>query len=319
MRAIRYSDYGTPDVLQPADLPTPVRRRGQVLIRVLAAGINPIDYRTRQGQLKWLLPGGFPRVPGYDVAGRVAECDQDSGLSVGDRVLAFLDAPRGGGYAEFAVASTPFVLPIPDELDAVAAGGLPLAGSTVLQAYRGTIVPGRGDAVLVNGASGGVGSLAVQIAKAYGASVTGVASGKHLDFVRELGADETIDYETTDFTGLGAQWQLVFDVAGNRTFSETRAALCERGTFVSTEPSFRGLIRHAATAFARQPAKIVLARPQRPILEELVRLVADGHLRVPVDRVYPLEEAAEAHRHLEAGGVRGKLVLRVADTDEQDS
>lgn len=319
MRAIRYSDYGTPDVLEPADLPTPVRRRGQVLIRVVAAGINPIDYRTRQGQLKWLLPGGFPRVPGFDVAGRVAECDQDSGLRVGDRVLAFLDSPRGGGYAEFALASTRFVVPIPDGLDSVAAGGLPLAGSTVLQAYHGTIVPGRGDSVLVNGASGGVGSLAVQIAKAYGATVTGVASGKQLDFVRELGADETIDYRTTDFTRLGANWQLVFDVAGKRTFGEARSALGERGTFVSTEPSFRGLIRHAATAFSRRKAKIVLARPQRPILEELVRLVADGRLHVPVDRVYPLEEAAAAHRHLEAGGVRGKLVLRVAENDMQDS
>lgn len=312
MQAITYSTYGTAEVLKLTERPTPERSRGRVLIRVAAAGVNPIDYRIRQGQMRWLLPGGFPRTPGYDVAGRVVEADPGSGFAGGDRVLAFLDNVRGGGYAEFAVASNDAVVPIPERVDFPAAAGLPLAGSTVLQAFRGVVEAPEGGSVLVHGASGGVGSLAVQIAKAYGAEVTGVASGKRHEFVKDLGADAFIDYETTDFTRTGNRWDLVFDVAGNLVYGDARRAVAEGGTFVSTEPSARGLLMQVATSCFRRKARVVLARPQRSLLEELVRLLESGQVRVPIDQVFPLAEAGEAHQRIEHGGVRGKLVLDVA-------
>lgn len=312
MRAITYSTYGTAEVLKLTERPAPERSRGRVLIRVAAAGVNPIDYRIRQGQMRWLLPGGFPRTPGFDVAGWVVEADPESGFAGGDRVLAFLDNVRGGGYAEFAVASKDAVVSIPEHVDFHAAAGLPLAGSTVLQAFRGVVEAPDGGTVLVHGASGGVGSLAVQIAKAYGAKVTGVASGKRHEFVKDLGADSFIDYETTDFTRTGDRWDLVFDVAGNLAYGDARRAVAEGGAFVSTEPSARGLLLQVATSCFRRKARVVLARPQHQILDELARMLGSGQIRVPIDEVFPLAAAGEAHRRLEKGGVQGKLVLEVS-------
>lgn len=316
MKAIAYRHYGAPDVLRihQRSVPRPTNR--QVLIRVAAAGINPIDYRTRRGELRWVLPGGFPRVPGFDVAGWVEQAQPSSGLSVGDRVIAYLDSLYGGGYAQYAVCSIDAVAPLADSIDFVSAAGLPLAGSTVLQAFRNHGALRQGDELLINGASGGVGSLAVQIAKAYGAEVTGVASAQHLDFVRGLGADEVIDYRTTDFTQLDRQWELVFDVAGRSSYAAARHVLSHHGRFISTEPSVAGAAMSILTSVLKKKGRVMLARPRSGDLRELVRLASVGQLSVPVDRVYPLEQAAEAHRYLESGGVRGKLILQVSTEAE---
>ncbi len=315
MLAVTYHHYGPPEVLSVEERPRPSRPANRVLIRVAATGVNPIDYRMRRGDMRWLLPGGFPRVPGFDVAGWVEEADEEAGFSAGDRVLAFLDNVRGGGYAEFAVTSASTVVVISDALDFIAAAGLPLAGSTVLQAMRGGVELRQGDAVLINGASGGVGSLAVQIAKAYGAEVTGVASDPHLDFVRKLGADNTIDYRTTDITTLDSKWQIVFDVAGKLSYGAACKILAPGGRFISTEPSAKGFLMSATSTVLNKRGRVVVVRPRLANLEELVRLVAAGQLTVSVDQVLALQDAAAAHRQLEAGGVCGKLILRVPDSN----
>jgi 2-desacetyl-2-hydroxyethyl bacteriochlorophyllide A dehydrogenase len=319
MQAIAYRHYGAPDVLElhQRSIPQPTSR--EVLIRVAAAGVNPIDYRLRQGEMRLLLPGGFPRIPGFDVAGWIEQAQPRSGFSKGDRVIAFLNNLYGGGYAQFAVCSADAVAPLPDSIDFLQAAALPLAGSTALQSLRDIADLRQGDSVLINGASGGVGSLAVQIAKAYGGHVTGVTSEKHREFVRQLGADEVIDYAQTEFSKLNQQWNIVFDAAGKSSYQAARHVLTDQGRFVSTEPSLAGIAMSILTSSLKKKGRVMLARSKSADLRELVRLTAGGQLRVHIDQVLPLAQAAEAHRRLEAGGVCGKLVLRVVEAEELEA
>ncbi|TWT90364.1 Zinc-type alcohol dehydrogenase-like protein [Pseudobythopirellula maris] len=317
MRAIVYEDYGEPDVLLPTETAAPRPAADEVLIRVAAAGVNPIDARLRSGEVRWLLPGGFPRVPGYDVAGVVERAGRDCPLGEGQRVMAFLDHLYGGGYAELATCSATSVVPLPDDLPFEEVASMPLAGSTALQSLRDHGRLQKGDRVLLLGASGGVGAFAVQIAKAYGATVTGVASGKHEAFVCSLGADDFLDYERQDYAETGAQtgvqsgqcWDLVFDVAGKSSYQHAKPALTAEGRYVTTEPSFRGLAVALVTWPQSRQAKPMLAVSRGKDLEELLRLRNEGRLGVTVDRVYPLEEAAEAHRRIESESFCGKLVV----------
>lgn len=312
MRAIVYKDYGGPDVLTLSERENPEPADDEVLIRVVAAGINPIDARLRSGEMKGLLPGGFPRIPGYDVAGEVLGGGSSTPFSVGDRVLAFLDHFYGGGYAEMATCTHTSVVRIPDSMTFEEAAALPLAGSTALQSLRDHGELKAKDSVLVIGASGGVGSFAVQIAREYGATVTGVASGQHEEFTRSLGVEDFLDYRRQDYTKAGKRWKLVFDAAGKSSFDEAKAVLASGGRFVSTEPSLRGLIISLVTWPLDRKGRVMLARSRQSDLKELLRLYHDGALKIHLAETYPFEEAAAAHRRIEEGGFCGKLVLRVA-------
>lgn len=311
MKAIAYDDYGGVDRLKLIELPSPAKFPGSVLIRVHAAGVNPIDGRLRRGEAKWILPGGFPRIPGYDVAGQVIEGDFEAGLQPGDRVLAFLNSMRGGGYAEYARCAVSGVAKIPSNLSYEEAAAIPLAGSTALQSLRDKGAIKREDRVLINGASGGVGSLAVQIAKDYGGRVTAVASGENEEFVRQLGADEYIDYQQYRFTQVGRSWQLIFDVAGTSSFWKSRRSLVKGGRFISTEPALPHFLASLITTMTTRRGRVILAKPNAGDLGELIALCQSGNLRVTIADVLPLASAAEAQHRLAAGGHRGKYVLRI--------
>lgn len=313
MRAIIYKKYGDPSVLQMAEMAPPKPAKDEVLIRVMAAGVNPVDARLRSGEARYLLPGGFPRIPGYDVSGIVEACGENSTFPVGTRVLAYLKHIYGGAYAEFVACATKCVAAIPDEMTFEEGAAIPLAASTSLQSLRDHGQMKAGDEVLVNGASGGVGAFAVQIAKAYGTHVIGVASGKHEDFVRSLGADDFINYEQQNFVNLDRRWNLVFDAAGKSSFGEAKGVLTEKGSFVSTEPSLWGLMETLFTWPRSQKGRIMLAIPRDEDLRELVRLYTAGQLKVTIAHAFPLEEAAQAHAMIEKGGFCGKLVIRVAN------
>ncbi len=311
MKAIVYKDYGAPDVLQISERPAPEPTRDEVLIRVHAASINPIDARLRSGEMKYLLPGGFPRIPGYDIAGIVEETGENATyFKKGQRVVAFLDHVYGGAYAELAVCSTSSMLPIPDELTYEEAAAIPLAGCTALQSLRdfGKLKPG--DKVLVNGASGGVGHFAVQIATALGAIVTGVASKTYEDFVLSLGAVDVIDYQNEDFTESGRTWDLIFDAAGKSDFLKAKKVLSEQGEFVSTEPNLRGLIVSMLSWPLSKHSHVMMAKPRASDLETLIQFWSEGKLRATVDQVFPLQEAAAAHSRIEKESFAGKLVLK---------
>lgn len=310
MQAIVYHDYGPADIMCFARLNVPKVGRHQVLIEVHASGVNPIDARIRKGEMKGWLPGGFPRVPGYDVAGVVVEANASTRFVEGDRVMAFLDSIYGGGYAEYAVCSSAAVARIPEQMSFEDAAALPLAASTALQSLRDHAELKPGQRVLINGASGGVGAFAVQIARAYGAQVTGVASHENEAFVRSLGALSYIDYESLDFTKMDRSWDAIFDVAGNSSFLECRKVLTENGRYVSTEPNLKALLTAALTTPFSQKGGAMLARSRASDLEEIIRLYESDKLKVTIEAVYPLADAAAAHRHLETGVKRGKIVLR---------
>ncbi len=311
MRAVVYRDYGNCDVLQTAEIPTPASDPGKIMIRVHAASVNPIDYRLRRGEMRWLLLGGFPRVPGYDVAGVVIDGPPSSELRPGDRVMAFLDSPFGGGSAQYATCHPTSVAKIADEMSWEEAAAIPLAGSTALQSLRDHGRMKMGDRVLINGASGGVGAFAVQIAKAYGTHVTGVASGKNESFVRSLGAIDFIDYRKSDFTETAGTWDLIFDAAGKTGYRKSCRVLAKYGRYVSTEPSVQGFLVGMLTKLRLARGKVMLVKPRAEDLRELITRYNNGSLRVTIDDVFPLEEAAAAHRRIEHGVDRGKIVLRV--------
>ena len=312
MRAIIYRDYGDASLLEPANRPVPDSAGDEILIRVVAAGVNPIDARLRQGEMKGLLPGGFPRIPGYDVAGIVEAADAGGRFAQGDRVIAFLDHLYGGGYAEFASCGVDAAVQMPESMSFEHAAALPLAGSTALQSLtdHGHLQPQ--ERVLINGASGGVGSFAVQIAIANQAHVTAVASGPHENFVRSLGADDFIDYQQEDFTKRDDTWDVIFDAAGKRSFSEVKPVLSPKGRYVSTEPSLRGLVVSLLTWPLDQQGRVMLARSRKEDLNELLHLYESGRLQVTVAETFPLEQAADAHRRIEEHSFCGKLVLAVS-------
>ena len=214
MRAVMYDDYGDASKLHVAEHFIPKRLPGQLMIQVLASSVNPIDYRFRRGDMKSLIPFGFPRVPGYDVAGIVVDTDGNSSFTVGDRVMAFLDHARGGALADYAVCAVSSAAKIPDTMSMTDAAAIPLAGTTALQWLRDHGKMKSGQTVLINGASGGVGMFAVQIAKSFGCHVDAIASGNNRDFCLSLGADHFYDYEKDDFTKSDERWDIVFDVAG---------------------------------------------------------------------------------------------------------
>jgi NADPH:quinone reductase-like Zn-dependent oxidoreductase len=312
VRAVVFEDYGGPEVLRLADRDPPTPAEDEVLIRVIAAGVNPVDARLRRGEMKGLLPGGFPRIPGYDVSGEVIGGGAGSPFSPGDRVLAFLDHMYGGAYAENATCTHTCAARIPESMSYEEAAALPLAGSTALQSLRDHGALKAKDRVLVIGSSGGVGHFAVQIAHAYGATVTGVASGRHEDFTRSLGAADFIDYAHQDFVKTARHWNLIFDAAGKSSFTDARKVLTSDGKFVSTEPSLRGLIISLVTWPLDQQGRVMLVRSRQEDLQELLRLYSESQLKITVAEVFPLEQAADAHSRIEEGGFCGKLVIRVS-------
>ncbi|MCA9168368.1 MAG: NAD(P)-dependent alcohol dehydrogenase [Planctomycetales bacterium] len=309
MLAATYNEYGSSEVLHVGLRPMPRRGQHQLLIEVHASSVNPIDYRMRRGELKGILPGGFPRTPGYDVAGVVAAAPADSTYVPGDRVVAFLDDRRGGALAEYAVCSPNVAAKLPSDIPFEVAAAIPLAGSTALQSLRDHGHLQSGQRVLINGASGGVGVFAVQIAKAMGANVDAVASANNETFCLELGADRFFNYRDVDFTELPERWDLVFDAAGKSDYLSVRKVLTDHGRYVTTEPDAVGILTTLLTWPLGKSGRAMLAKPNGADLSTLIEMYQQGELRVVIDSAYALSEAAAAHRRVETGVDRGKVVV----------
>ena len=323
MNAVVCPRYGPPEVLQPAQVPKPVPRRGEVLVRVAATTVTVADARARAFRVPrsvWLLARlalGLRRlrrpILGAEVAGVVeAAGDGVTLFQPGDAVLGST-LPRFGGYAEYVCLRADGVLAHkPEALSFEEAAALPIGARTALHFLRRADV-GRGHRVLVHGASGGVGTYAVQLAKELGAEVTGVCSTRNLDLVRDLGADRVLDYTRGDVFAGSARYDVVLDCVGQVDFSKAVRALAPRGVYVAITdplPTPRML-----WALATRDIRLRLAEDIDADADDfayLVRLAERGLLRPVIDRVVPLADVVEAHRYVDQGHKRGNVVLRVA-------
>jgi NADPH:quinone reductase-like Zn-dependent oxidoreductase len=320
MRAAAIDGYGGSDRLVVRDLPDPgPPGSGQVLLRVRAASVNPIDWKIRRGSLRLVMPAKFPLVLGHDVAGEVVEVGPEvTRFQPGDAVFGGVDVIRqGGSCAELALARDSALSAKPEGLSFEEAAALPMASLTALQALRDKGELGAGEKVLVNGAAGGVGHFAVQIAFALGSHVTAVTSRRNFDFVRGLGAHETIDYEEEDFAGRDETWDVVFDAVTSHTYPDCADVLSsDGGVYVATLGGPRlmawiGLTSLGGLFGQRRRARLVMGKYRADDLAFLARLVSQGRLRPEIQEVFPLEEIREAHDLSESGHVRGKVVVRV--------
>ena len=311
MRAIQVERFGGPEVMRMAEVGKPIPGRGEVLVRVAAAGVNPVDWKVRSGASgEWF--GRPPYIPGWDLAGVVEAAGPDvSALAVGDEVFGMPRFPKlAGCYAEYVAAPADEVAARPAALSWAEAGGLPLAGLTALQVLDMAGVT-SGQRVLVHAAAGGVGHLAVQLAKARGAWVTGTARADKHPFLRELGADETIDYTAAPFEETVKDVDVVVDPIGGDTSFRSLRVLRPGGTLVlivgQASEELTTAAKAAGIRFERH-----LVHPDGPGLVRLAALASRGELRVLVERVLPLDQAARAHELGERGRTQGKLVLSVA-------
>ena len=308
MRAITQKSFGGPEVLELTEVPRPVPGATEVLVRVQAVGVNPVEAVIRAGAFP--LIGQPPFTLGWDVSGVVVEVDPGvNRFQVGDEVYGMPYFPRAAdGYAEYVAAPSRQLVRKPAGLSHVEAAALPLAGLTAWQMLVDIAAVGEGQRVLVHGAGGGVGHLAVQIAKARGAHVIATASAAKHAFLRELGADETIDYRTTDFAAVVRDVDTVIETVGGDTARRSLATLRPGGILVTAvDKADAELARAAETAGVRFAG--ISVEPDVVGLEALNALVAAGRLRPHVEQAFDLADAAKAHGVVEGGHVRGKVVL----------
>ncbi len=323
MKAIIHTRYGPPDLLELKDVETPVPGPGQVLVRVHAASVNPLDWHTMRGEPYFLRIGNGLRRPkrrelGVDLAGRVTAAGANvAHLRPGDEVFGC----AYGALGEYACGEADKLAAKPAKLSFEQAAAIPVAALTALQGLRDKGGIRTGHKVLIVGASGGVGTFAVQIAKAFGAEVAGVCSTGNLDLVRSLGADHVVDYTREDFVASERRYDLILDSIGNRSLAECRRVMTPEGSLVIIgAPGGRwiaGLTRFAAalatSPFVSQKLRPFVARITRQDLVAVGELVEAGQVTPVIDRTYELGDTPEALRHLEAGHARGKVVIRVAD------
>jgi NADPH:quinone reductase-like Zn-dependent oxidoreductase len=325
MKAIVQDAYGTEDVLEYRDIDKPAPNDGEVLVRVRAAGLDRGVWHVMTGLpylVRVVVPTmglGRPKVPvrGMDLAGQVEAVGGGvTRFRPGDAVFGWTD----GSYAEYASVPEGQLVPMPANLGFEQAAAVPISGLAALQGLRDVGEIQAGQRVLVIGAAGGVGLFAVQLAKAFGAHVTGVGSTTQLDLIRSLGADEVVDYTRDDVTDGSRHWDLILDTAGHRSLSQLRRALTRRGTLVIVGSEVRGrwmggfdrnLRAVALSRLVGQRLRMLGSKPRQDDLQTLRELIEAGKVTPVVDRTFPLPETPEAIRHLLRGHGRGKIVITV--------
>jgi NADPH:quinone reductase-like Zn-dependent oxidoreductase len=325
MKAIRYYRYGSPDVLQLQDVEMPAIGDDELLVRVRAAAVNPLDWHFMRGmpylarlQSGLARPKASRRRLGADMAGSVEAVGANvTAFALGDEVFGGL--PALGTLSEYiSVRQDGIVLHKPASISFEQAAAVPVAGFTALQALRDKGKLQARQAVLVNGAAGGVGTFAVQIAKALGAEVTGVCGTANVQMVRSIGADHVIDYTKEDYTRTGQRYDLLLDIAGNRRLAECRRVLAPAGVLVGVGapdlgrwlgPAARGIKIMLLSPLVSQRLTVFLAQQRRDDLAFLRDLIEAGKLTPVIDQTYPLPAVAQAMAHLETGHAKGKVVI----------
>ncbi|TXH05961.1 MAG: NADP-dependent oxidoreductase [Nevskiaceae bacterium] len=324
MRAMVIDRFGGPEVLREAELPRPAPGPGELLVRISHAGVNPADWKTREGWLSPFFQYRFPFVLGFDLAGTVVQAGEGADAAlIGRRVVAYSRQGYGewGSYAEYAAVWANAAVPLPDRVGGAEAASLPTAGITAWEALFESGHLQRGQRVLVHGGAGAVGRIAIQLAREAGAQVAATCSAANLDDVRALGAALAIDYRAGDIAAAVTAWapqgvDLVVDAVGQGSLPQA-VALTRRGGVVAPIATLvAGEAPHDAQLAAQRGVRIVptMSNLQRSPaqLRELTARLAGGALKAPPLTILPLAQAAEAHRRVQAGGQRGKFILQVS-------
>jgi NADPH:quinone reductase-like Zn-dependent oxidoreductase len=305
MKAIRIHQYGDASTLKLEEIPRLSIADDQILIRIRDAGVNPIDWKIRQGYLKQVMPAHFPITLGQDFAGEVIETGKEvPQFAAGDRVFGFAQ----GTYAEYAAAPASTVAAIPNSLDFATAAALPTAGSTALQIVRDVVAAKPGMTILIHGAAGGVGSYVSQIAKNLGARVIGTASGADIEYLKSLGVDEVVDYKRDRFEDKATGIDAVVDLVGGETLARSYAVVKKGGVLATT---VQPIDESAAKRAGIRAVQVIMTRKAAD-LAELARLVQEGALKPRLGETMDLTQAREAQELSENGKTHGKVILKVA-------
>src|ERR1700736_2233937 len=310
MKAIVAHEYGGPEVLKYEDVPRPEPKDDEVLVRVIAEGVNPVDTMMRSGKYAKFFGTTLPLIPGYDIAGVVERGGAKSRkFKKGDEVFAYLNLQKGGGYAEYALVTQKEAAPKPKSASFVEAAAVPVVALTAWQALVDTAKLGSGQTVLIHGGSGGVGSFAIQFAKLRGAKVFATASTRNQDFLKQLGADVAIDYTKQKFEDIAKDVDVVLESVGADTLTRSYGVVRKGGILVSLlgPPDQTELAKHGIRGAA------IGVEPDSAELAEIGKLIDEKKIKVFVSQTFPLIDAATAQEQAETGHTRGKIVLKVAE------
>lgn len=316
MKAIIFKKYGNIDVLKYETIEEPILAENQVLIRVEYASVNPVDWKVRNGTARvltgFIKPKPAFQILGGDVSGEIEAVGSEvTDFQKGDKVCAILGGIPGGGYAEKVAVNISQIALMPKSFDFRMAAALPLTGLTAFQALKMANLEASQN-ILVNGASGGVGVLAVQIAKALGAKVTAVCSQRNAEFVLSLGADSVIDYEKEDFTKITKSFDVIYDAVGNSSLRKCKPILSKSGVYITTIPQPIAFLQSKLLPyFSKYRVIPIITKSSGEDLSELAALVDKHQIQVPIDAEFPLKNAAAAHDYSQSGRVKGKLILRI--------
>ncbi len=316
MRAAIYESYGTPEVLEIKDVELPsIKDDDRVLIRVHNASVNAFDYLYRKGYLPTRLQNGFTKpktlILGLDVAGTVEAVGKNvHRFKVGDHVF----GSCLGSHAEFVCPPQSVLSFMPTNVTFEEAAAVPCAAQTALQALRDVAEMKQGDRVLIYGASGGIGHFAVQLAIYFGAEVTAVCSTSNLQWVKDLGAHYVIDYTKENFADNGKKYDVILDAVGKRTFFSCLRSLTEKGVYITEHllyPKYHPIQLMISPLIGRKKAKVHLAKPNDKDLDFLRGLMEEEIVKPVIEKCYPFDQIIEAHRHVESGRTKGKIVLKI--------
>jgi NADPH:quinone reductase-like Zn-dependent oxidoreductase len=310
MKAVVVHEYGGPEALKYQEVPRPELKDDEILVRVIAAGVNPVDRVARSEKGAQFFNIKLPAIPGYDIAGVVEKTGAKvTRFKTGDPIYAYVALDKGGGYAEYAVATEREAALKPKSLTYVEASAVPLVAETAWQALIDTAKLNAGQTVLIHGGSGGVGSFAIQIAKARGAKIIATASTANQDLLKQLGADVAIDYTTQKFEAVAKNVDVVLDSVGKDTLVRFYGVVKKEGFIVSIagDPDPAELEKHGIHGAS------ISVEPNSSELAEIAKLIDEKKIKVIVSQMFPLSEAAKAQDQVATGHTRGKIVLKVAD------
>lgn len=313
MRSIIYNKYGSPEVLEVADVGKPELTGDKLLVKVKASSVNPVDYKVRRGDMKILSGKKFPKFAGADFAGVVEKAGEDvAGYKKGDEVYGFLDPMKGGSYSEYLIADPANISLKPEKFSFEQAASMPVAALTALQAlnYLGNVKDGT--SVLINGATGGVGSFGVQLAKALGAEVTGICSEKNKKLCKEIGADKVYDYSGEELKESGGKFDVFFDAAAKSTFAKGKKYLNSGGIYISTIPGAGVILNRLLNILPiKKKAKFIMVKSSGIDLTILTGFAMTNMIRPVIENSFVFKDIADAHRLAESSDFRGKIVVKI--------